>query len=104
MAGVLIKNFTPGAGGRPRFWVFFTSGSRPPAGDISLVFVSPAKARALNKQLRGKDYVPSVLSYIAGNKSAEIIICPAAATQQAPDFQLPARSFLLLLFIHGLLH
>src|SRR3989344_260439 len=104
MAGVLIKNFTRAADGRPRFVFSVIAASVPPGWDISLVFVSPAKARALNKQLRGKDYVPSVLSYIAGNKSAEIIICPAAATQQAPDFQLPARSFLLLLFIHGLLH
>lgn len=75
-----------------------------PEWDISLVFVTPAKARALNYQLRNKDYTPNVLSYALGDKSAEIIICPAEAAKQAPEFLLSASSFLLLLFIHGLLH
>lgn len=72
--------------------------------DISLVFVGPTKALALNKQLRGKTYIPNVLSYAVGKKSGEIFICPNEAIKHAPDFQLPASSFLLLLFIHGLLH
>ncbi|MDD2657708.1 MAG: rRNA maturation RNase YbeY [Candidatus Pacebacteria bacterium] len=75
-----------------------------PGWDISLAFVGSTKARALNMQLRKKEYVPNVLSYVVGNKSAEIIICPTEAAKQAPDFKLPASSFLLLLFIHGLLH
>jgi rRNA maturation RNase YbeY len=75
-----------------------------PNWDISLVFVGPAKARALNKQLRGKTYTPNVLSYVVGNKSGEIIICPSEAAKQAPDFHLSPSTFHLLLFIHGLLH
>lgn len=75
-----------------------------PGWEISLVFVGPAKARELNNQLRGKEYTPNVLSYISGKKSAEIFICPNEAAKQSPDFQLPASSFLLLLFIHGVLH
>ncbi len=75
-----------------------------PDWEISLTFVGPAKARALNKMLRKKEYIPNVLSYVVGEKSAEIIICPSEARKQAPDFQLPASSFLLLLFIHGALH
>lgn len=75
-----------------------------PGWDISLVFVGPTRARTLNKKLRNKDYIPNVLSYIVGNKSSEIIICPNEAARQASSFRLPASSFQLLLFIHGLLH
>ncbi|MEK7515426.1 MAG: rRNA maturation RNase YbeY [Patescibacteria group bacterium] len=75
-----------------------------PDWDISLVFIDTASARVLNKKLRGKNYVPNVLSYVVGEKSAEIIICPSEAAKQAPSFQLPASGFQLLLFIHALLH
>ena len=59
-----------------------------PGWDISLAFIGPTKARALNKQLRGKTYVPQVLSYIVGEKSGEIFICPSEATKQAPSYNL----------------
>jgi len=75
-----------------------------PGWELSLAFVGPAKARALNEQLRDKDYIPNVLSYIAGEKSGEIIICPSEAIKQAPSYNLPPTSYYLLLFIHGLLH
>ncbi|MCR4275815.1 MAG: rRNA maturation RNase YbeY [Candidatus Parcubacteria bacterium] len=103
MTGVSIRNLTrrPTA---PRA-VFTTVADEVLSGwDISLVFVDPARARALNEQLRGKDYIPNVLSYALGDKSCEIIICPAEAAKQAPDFQLSTFNFQLLLFIHGLLH
>ncbi len=75
-----------------------------PGWDISLVFVDAKKARALNEKLRGKKYVPNVLSYIVGEKSGEIIICPSEAKKQASNFRQTAPRFLLLLFIHGVLH
>lgn len=105
MSGVSIKNLT-----RQHLKVLAGSAfseiakSVLPDWEISLVFIGATRARALNKKLRGKSYVPNVLSYVAGEKNAEIIICPAIATRQSPDFQLPASSFLLLLFIHGVLH
>ncbi|MFA6519892.1 MAG: rRNA maturation RNase YbeY [Candidatus Paceibacterota bacterium] len=75
-----------------------------PHFDISLVFVGPAKAHALNKQLRGKDYIPNVLSYALDGENGEVIICLAEAKKQAPDFFMNERDFVLYLFIHGLLH
>lgn len=72
--------------------------------DISLVFVGAAKARALNKLLRKKNYVPNVLSYALDGKNGEIIICPAEAKKQAADFGLTERDYILYLFIHGALH
>jgi rRNA maturation RNase YbeY len=103
MSGILIKNETRRRQA-PRAVFSKIAKEVLPRWDISLVFVAPAKARALNTQLRKKSYVPNVLSYIVGEKSAEIIICPSEAAKQASDFQLTASSFLLLLFIHGALH
>ncbi len=75
-----------------------------PDWEISLVFIGSEKALELNKKLRGKNYVPNVLSYVVGKKSGEIIICLSEARKQAPDFLLSVSSFLLMLFIHAVLH
>ncbi|TSA43852.1 rRNA maturation RNase YbeY [bacterium] len=103
MAGVDIQNFTrrPTAS-RAVFSKIATEVL--PRWDISLVFVGAAKARALNKQLRNKDYVPNVLSYEVGTKSGEILICLSEAAKQAPNYNLLPTTYTLLLFIHGLLH
>lgn len=103
MAGLAIKNLTRR---RTAPHVAFTAiaANLLPHWDISLVFVSSVKARELNRKLRNKDYTPNVLSYTVGEKSGEIIICPATAQQQAPDYQLSTTNYLLFLFIHGALH
>jgi probable rRNA maturation factor len=75
-----------------------------PGWDISLVFTTPAHAKALNKQLRRKSYVPNVLSFPTGHKSGEIIICLDVAREQAPEYGMPYPEFVAYLFIHGLLH
>lgn len=88
----------------PRFAYTAVAEKTLPGWDISLVFVSPQKAQALNKQLRGAAYVPNVLSYALGARSGEIIICIAEAEKQASSYGMDARNFVLYLFIHGLLH
>ena len=75
-----------------------------PYWDISLVFVGAKRAQDLNKKLRGKTYIPNVLSYALGKKSGEVIICLSEAEKQAPNFHLTPYTFHLYLFIHGLLH
>ncbi|MDO8408149.1 MAG: rRNA maturation RNase YbeY [bacterium] len=75
-----------------------------PGWELSLVFVGSARARSLNRKLRGKDYVPNVLSYQAGQRSGEIIICMSEAAIQAPEYGMRRGVFILYLFIHGLLH
>lgn len=104
MAGVSIKNMTRSALGGPRRAFSVVAADVLPGWDLSLVFVSTARAQALNKELRGKSYTPNVLSYVVGDHSGEIIICPAEAKKQAPDYQLSATNFILYLFIHGALH
>jgi rRNA maturation RNase YbeY len=75
-----------------------------PGWELSLAFVGPAAARDLNERLRGKEYIPNVLSYTLGDAHGEIIICLAEAEKQAPAHGLPYRPFVLYLFIHALLH
>src|SRR5579872_4346893 len=75
-----------------------------PGWEISLAFVTPATARTLNKKLRGKSYVPNVLSYRVGTKHGEIIICESVAREEAPAYNLDPETYTLFLFIHGCLH
>lgn len=88
----------------PRFAYTKLADTVLPGWDISLVFVGPKKAQELNVQLRKKSYIPNVLSYELGEKSGEIFICFAEAKKQAPLHDMSERSFVLYLFIHGLLH
>jgi rRNA maturation RNase YbeY len=102
MAQVSIRNLTRTPS--PRFPYEKVAAHVLAGWDISLVFIGPAKARALNESLRGKTYTPNVLSYEVGAKHGEIFICLSEAAKQAPDYELSPRLFVLYLFIHGLLH
>ena len=102
MTGVETKNLTRRP--VPRFAYTAVAETVLPGWTISLVFIGPKKAAALNLQLRGKSYVPNVLSYELGKRSGEIIICLQEAERQAPAHEMRSREFVLYLFIHGLLH
>jgi len=75
-----------------------------PSWEVSLVFVGDARAKSMNESLRGKSYVPNVLSYEAGVKSGEIVICLPEAARQAKSYEMSYPVFVLFLFIHGLMH
>lgn len=75
-----------------------------PGWEISLVFAGEQRAQTLNIQLRNKDYVPNVLSYVSGTQSGEVIICPNIAKKQAPAYGFTYPQMVGFLFIHGLLH
>jgi rRNA maturation RNase YbeY len=104
MANVFVKNLTRRRLPAPRSAFSKIAKDVLPDWDISLVFIGAAKARALNKKLRNKDYAPNVLSYALGDKSGEIFICPSEAEKQAPSFHLAPSAYCLYLFIHGALH
>ena len=102
MSTLDIKNFT-----RSRAPVFPFQKALDavlPGWEISLVFAGEQRAQNLNIQLRNKDYVPNVLSYVSGKKSGEIIICLRIAKKQAPSYGLTYTHMAGFLFIHGLLH
>lgn len=75
-----------------------------PQYELSLVFVGARRAKTLNKRLRGKSYVPNVLAYDVGPKSAEIIICLDRVQKESSGYDLAPRAYCLFLFIHALLH
>jgi rRNA maturation RNase YbeY len=102
MSTVAVRNITRRP--TPRFAYAAVAKEALPGWDVSLVFVGPKKARELNEQLREASYVPNVLSYALDDAHGEIIICLAEAKKQAPLHQMDERSFVLFLFIHGLLH
>jgi rRNA maturation RNase YbeY len=75
-----------------------------PGWEMSLAFAGTTRAQAMNVFLRNKDYVPNVLSYQAGEKSGEIVICLEVAKKQAPDYGMSYTEFVGYLFIHGCFH
>lgn len=75
-----------------------------PGWDMSLVFAGSTRAQSMNIRLRGKDYVPNVLSYESGAKSGEIVICLEVAKKQASEYDMTYTEFVGFLFIHGCLH
>ncbi|VAW32258.1 Metal-dependent hydrolase YbeY, involved in rRNA and/or ribosome maturation and assembly [hydrothermal vent metagenome] len=102
MKGLTIRNLTRQA----VLGSLFVKASKKilPSWEVSLVFIGEVRAKRLNKDLRGKTYTPNVLSYALNEKHGEIFICPKSAEKQASEFGLSLRDFMLLLFIHGLLH
>lgn len=71
---------------------------------LSLVFVGPARAQALNRAHRKKMYVPNVLSFSLDRSTGEIFITPAVAEREARQRGMSVRGYIGFLFIHGLLH
>jgi probable rRNA maturation factor len=81
------------------------------ASDVSIVFVSNAAIRKLNKQFRGKDYVTDVLSFPTEFEQfenetglGEIVIATDRAAAQAKENGLTLQNEIKQLILHGLLH
>lgn len=68
--------------------------------EISIVVVSDARMRNLNKKYRGRDRLTDVLTFDYG----EIIICLPQAKRQAKKLGHSFRKELGILLIHGILH
>ncbi|MFW0862142.1 MAG: rRNA maturation RNase YbeY [Candidatus Komeilibacteria bacterium] len=71
--------------------------------DISVIFVTEAKIKQLNKLYRKKDKITDVLSFFYGNEG-EIFICLKQARRQAKENNVSIESELVKLTIHGLAH
>ncbi len=72
--------------------------------DLSVVFLPPKEARALNIAHRGKDYVPNTLSFPLTKKSGEIILCQSAMRAQYKSFGMNYHTYVLFIIIHSMLH
>lgn len=83
------------------------------AHDVSIVFVSDATIRKLNRQFRAKDYATDVLSFpcepevFESNEAktlGEIVISVDRATAQAKENGLSFTNEVEQLVLHGMLH
>lgn len=72
--------------------------------ELSLALIGPAEATRVTRTTKNKDKASNVLSFPLSKKSGEILICPATARAQAPEYRMSSSAFLAYLFIHGLLH
>jgi probable rRNA maturation factor len=71
---------------------------------LSIAFVPPKKAQALNMAHRNKDYVPNTLSFPLTKTSGEIVLCTSAMKKQYKDFGMDYDTYLLYIIIHSMLH
>lgn len=72
--------------------------------DCSLVIVSSAKSRELNRTYRGKDNPTNILSFPLDETEGEIFLDLAKARTEAPLFGRTYTNFIAFLYIHALLH
>lgn len=75
-----------------------------PSFEVSLVLVGDSLARRLNKERRNKTYAANVLTFPISENAGEIFLNIRKAAQEARRYGNTHRSWLILLFIHGLLH
>jgi probable rRNA maturation factor len=69
--------------------------------EISLVLVTEAKIKSINRQYRRKNEATDVLSFEGLN---EIFICPDFVQKQAKISKAPFAGELMRVLIHGILH
>ncbi|MGH7141566.1 MAG: rRNA maturation RNase YbeY [Minisyncoccia bacterium] len=72
--------------------------------ELSLAFVTPKDARAITQKTKKKDKPSNVLAFPLSDRSGEILICPATARAEAPEYHCTPDVFLARLFIHGCCH
>lgn len=72
--------------------------------ELSIFCAGKTLARKINKERRGKDYVPNILSFSISKSSGEIIFELNEVKREAPEFDMSYKEFTKFLFIHGLLH
>jgi probable rRNA maturation factor len=72
--------------------------------ELSIRFVPPAEAQALNVATRNKDYIPNTLSFPLSETSGEIILCRSAMRREFKDFEMTYDNYLVFIVIHSMLH
>lgn len=72
--------------------------------ELSIRFVGPTEAQALNIAHRQKEYVPNTLSFPYSDTSGEIILCRSAMRREHKDFDMEYEKYLVFIIIHSMLH
>ena len=74
---------------------------------LTLRFVDAREGRQLNRDFRGKDYAPDVLTFSYSTRPiihADIVICVPAAKREARARRKPVDEHLAHLLVHATLH
>lgn len=78
---------------------------------LTVRIVAEEEARVLNRDFRGKDYVPNVLSFPlnvedpdGGALLGDVVICAAVAAREAAEQGKPLDAHWSHLVVHGVLH
>ena len=72
--------------------------------ELSIRFVAPAEAQALNIAHRNKDYIPNTLSFPLSETSGEIVLCRSAMRKEYKNFEMDYDTYLIFIIIHSMLH
>jgi probable rRNA maturation factor len=72
--------------------------------ELSIRFVVPDEAQALNILHRGKEYIPNTLSFPLSEQSGEIILCRSAMRREYKQFDMNYDDYLIFIIIHSMLH
>lgn len=72
--------------------------------DLSIRFVEPGTALALNIAHRQKDYTPNTLSFSLSKTSGEIVLCRSAIRKEYKKFGMSYNTYMMFLVIHSSLH
>jgi probable rRNA maturation factor len=72
--------------------------------DLSIAFVSPIQAQALNKAHRNKEYTPNTLSFSLSETSGEIVLCKSELRKQYKKFEMSYETYIIFILIHSMLH
>jgi len=76
------------------------------AMELSVVFVDKKKIKKLNKKYRGFNKATDVLSFDGDGfvSAGELVFCMEVIAGKAKSLKLPAKVYLGMLMIHGILH
>ena len=72
--------------------------------ELSITFIDPKTAQALNIERRGKDYIPNTLSFELEKNAGEIILCIDAIKKEYRSFDMDYHTYLIYIIIHSMLH
>jgi rRNA maturation RNase YbeY len=72
--------------------------------ELSIRYVSPIEAQALNIAHRNKEYVPNTLSFSLSETSGEIILCRSAMRREFKSFDMEYEAYEIFIVIHSMLH
>jgi probable rRNA maturation factor len=72
--------------------------------ELSFAFLGPKKMTEVTWQTKKKRKASNVLSFPLSDTSGEILICKSTASKEAKLYGMNKETFIVYLFIHGLLH